>query len=146
LRKLLAAGGLLVGGGLIALSVAPANAGPAAPSFKTQLLPGTSGFSEPRASILANGDRYLDTNATDGTEAIFRSSDGLHWTKTTSPPQQTITTTDVDIVTTRTGRVIASELDYAGINFRTAYSDDHGKTWTTRRHTSRASTCSTTIW
>jgi hypothetical protein len=28
------------------------------------------------------------------------------------------------------GRIIASELDYAGVNFPTAFSDDGGKTWT----------------
>ena len=140
MRKTIAAGGLLVGAAFFAAAMLPAAAGPAAPTFKTTLLPGTSGFSEPRATILPNGERYVDTNATSGLEYIFRSTDGLHWTKTSNPPQQTVTTTDVDIVSTPSGRIVASELDYAGINFRTAYSDDQGKTWKVSNGTTYADT------
>src|SRR5947209_5573474 len=46
---------------------------------------------------------------------------------------QTSATPDVHIVTMHTGRVLASELDDAGINFPTSYSDDGGRTWTQSR-------------
>lgn len=103
-----------------------------APTYKSQLLAGSDGRSEPRVAVTADGTRYVDTNqAGTGTEIVYASKDGLAWKQVTgTPPGQTLATTDVDIVATRTGRLIASELDYAGINFITAYSDDKGKTWT----------------
>ena len=100
------------------------------PHYTTIKLAGSSGRSEPRVTVTPDGNRYVDTNATDGTEVVFRAPDATHWTRTTTPPNQTMPTTDVDIVSTHTGRLIASELDYAGINFITSYSDDKGKTWT----------------
>jgi len=81
--------------------------------------------------VTPDGTRYIDTNATDGTEIVYASTNGLTWKQVEgTPPGQTLPTTDVDIVATPTGRLVASELDYAGINFITAYSDDKGKTWT----------------
>ncbi|HMC67723.1 MAG TPA: sialidase family protein, partial [Mycobacteriales bacterium] len=53
---------------------------------------------------------------------------------------QTVASTDVDIVTTPSGRIVETELDFGGINFRTAYSDDGGKTWTASQGTTLADT------
>lgn len=110
-----------------ASSAAPA---PARAHYTTVKLAGTSGFSEPRVTVTPDGNRYIDTNASSGAETIYRSPDATHWTKTSTQPKQVAATTDVDIVSTRTGRLIASELDDAGINFQTSYSDDKGATWT----------------
>src|SRR5436305_3569665 len=102
-------------------------AGASKPSFATKLLTGSSGFAEPRDTVTPDGSRYVDTNAKDGTEIVYRSDDGVSWKRVPgTPPGQTNPTTDVDIVSTRTGRLIASELDFTGINFITAYSDDKG--------------------
>jgi len=108
------------------------SAAPAAPRphYTTVKLADSSGFSEPRVTVAPDGNRYVDTNAKDGTEVVYRAPDATHWARTTTPPNQTSPTTDVDIVSTHTGRLIASELDFAGINFVTSYSDDKGKTWT----------------
>ena len=46
------------------------------------------------------------------------------------PAGQTDATIDVDIVSTPSNRIIASELDFGGVNFRVSYTDDGGKTWT----------------
>ena len=48
----------------------------------------------------------------------------------TKPDGQSMATIDVDVVTMPNGRVLTSELDFAGINFITHISDDQGKTWT----------------
>src|SRR3954466_386064 len=112
-------------------AVPQAPAASSRPSFTTKLIAGSSGSSEPRAAGTPDGTRYIDTNATDGTEIVYASTNGLTWKQVEgTPPGQTLPTTDVDIVATPTGRLVASELDYAGINFITAYSDDKGKTWT----------------
>ena len=112
-----------------------------APTFVTKLLAGSSGISEPRNTTTPDGTRYVDTNASDGTEVVYASPNGTTWTRVPGiPPGQTNPTTDVDIVSTRTGRLIASELDFTGINFITAYSDDKGKTWTASSGTTYADT------
>ena len=111
------------------------------PTFTTTLLAGSAGASEPRDTVTPAGTRYVDTNAADGTEVVYSSPDGMAWKRVMGvPPGQTLPTTDVDIVSTRTGRLIASELDFAGINFVTAYSDDKGKTWTSSTGTTYADT------
>src|SRR3954454_15492411 len=131
---LLAAGltGLTVG----TLGVAGAGAA-SAPGFTTVKLSKSFGGAEPRAVVAPNGTRYVVTNAGAqndlgfGQETVYRSADGVHWSQTRGQPaDQNEATTDVDIVATRTGRIITSELDYGGLNFRTSYSDDGGKTWT----------------
>jgi hypothetical protein len=122
----------------LASTALPATAsGTSAPVFKTIKLADSSGLSEPRVTVAPNGLRYVVTNAGKpndigiGAETIYRSADGIHWTKTSGQPSdQTEATTDVDIVSMRTGRILTSELDYGGINFRTMFSDDAGKTWT----------------
>ena len=102
----------------------------AKPHYTTVKLAGASGSPEPRVTVAPDGTRYVDTNAKDGSEVVYRAPDATHWTLTATQPDQTAATTDVDIVSTRTGRIVASELDDGGINFRTSYSDDKGKTWT----------------
>ena len=126
----------------IAVTGGPTGASGAAPTFTTKLLAGSSGSSEPRVTVTPDGTRYVDTNrAGDGTEIVYASPDGLTWKQVPGvPPGQTNPTTDVDIVSTRTGRLIASELDFTGINFITAYSDDKGATWTSSSGTTYADT------
>ena len=122
-------------------AVPQATAASSKPSFTTKLLAGSSGFSEPRVTVTPDGTRYADTNRKDGTEIVYRSTDGVTWKQVPGiPPNQTNPTTDVDIVSTHTGRLIASELDFTGINFITAYSDDQGKTWTESTGTTYADT------
>jgi hypothetical protein len=125
--------------GVLALvaATAPAVAAPHRPTFKTVKLADTSGDSEPRITVGPHDVRYVVTNGADepavgfGAETVFRSTDGLSWKQTPGQPDnQDLTTTDVDIVAMRTGRILTSELDYAGLNFRTEISDDGGKTWT----------------
>ena len=125
--------------GLLAIGVSVgASAGPA---FQTVRLPNSNGFSEPREAIDNGGHFWIESNAADGSAAVWGSSDGLHWTQTPAEPAgQTVASTDVDIVTTPSGRIVETELDFGGINFRTAYSDDGGKTWTLSQGTTLADT------
>jgi hypothetical protein len=126
----------LIAAGL-ATTALPATASSAKPAFKTVKLAGSSGRSEPRVAVAPNGVRYVVTNAGKSNaigvapETVYRSRDGIHWATTAGQPtDQTEATTDVDIVAMQTGRILTSELDYGGINFRTMFSDDGGKTWT----------------
>lgn len=67
------------------------------PVFKTVKLAGSSGSSEPRATVAPNGVHYVVTNATSGDETVYRSREGIHWSKTAGQPNdQTLPTTDVD--------------------------------------------------
>src|SRR5207248_9726392 len=109
--------------------------------FTTVVLPGSNGFSEPREAIDNAGNFWIESNAADGSAAVWGSRDGLAWTQTPSEPAgQTLASTDVDIVTTPSGRIVETELDFGGINFRTAYSDDGGATWTPSQGTTLADT------
>ena len=121
---------------LLATSV-PATAAARAAVFTTVKLAGTSGTSEPRITVAPHDVAYVVTNGTKtndlglGLETVFRSPDGLDWKPTAGQPtDQNEATTDVDIVSMHTGRILTSELDYGGINFRTEISDDGGKSWT----------------
>src|SRR5436190_209378 len=90
-------------------------------------------WAEPRIAIGPDGWSWIVTNRhqSDGSAAVFGSRDGLHWKVTPGlPAGQTSATPDVDILAMPTGRLLASELDDAGINFPTSWSDDHGKSWT----------------
>jgi len=99
--------------------------------FATTRLPGTGGSAEPRVAVGPDGTRWAVTSDPNGKELVFRSKDGLSWTRVSTPPGQTSPTIDVDVTTLPSGRVITSELDTAGINFINTYTDDKGKTWST---------------
>jgi hypothetical protein len=119
-----AMGWLIVGG---ASAVAEPSFGPAVK------LHGAAAGTEPRVTVDPSDHRWIVTNdETSGDAIVFGSHDGgATWTRTAAEPaNQTSPTIDTDIVSTRTGRLIASELDAAGINFRLSYSDDGGKSWT----------------
>ena len=90
-------------------------------------LAGAGGDTEPRAAVTPDGKHYVVTDG--GT--VWRSADGVHgWSHVGDLGNQFANSIDVDLVATRTGRLIGVELDFGGINFRTSYSDDGGKTWT----------------
>ena len=110
----------------------------APPSFRTVKIAGEPGkgnlpWAEPRIAVGPGGKYWAVTNADDeaGTAWVYGSSDkGKSFQKVPAPiAGQTGPTPDVDIVVLPSGRIIASELDDAGINFPTSYSDDGGKTW-----------------
>lgn len=124
----------------VGLSAGPSQAAATKPTFTTVKLPGSSGSAEPRAAVSNKNVHWITTNATNGHEIVFRSTDGLSWNKVTEPGNQTRPTTDVDTIVMPNGRVLTSELDFAGINFITHYSDDQGKTWTQSQFTTLADT------
>jgi hypothetical protein len=130
-------GSVALGAATTMAVTSPATASAGHLAFKTVRLAGSSGLSEPRVTVTKSGVRYAVTNAGQpnaigiGPETIYRSSDGIHWSRTAGQPtDQSEATTDVDIVSMNTGRILTSELDYGGINFRTQYSDNGGRTWT----------------
>jgi hypothetical protein len=94
------------------------------------VLPSSDGGTEPRVTVTPDGRLWVISNQK-GTAVVYGSSDGVHWAKTASDPAgQIVPTIDVDIAATRTGRLVATELDYAGPAIVTSYSDDGGATWT----------------
>lgn len=100
------------------------------PAYK---LAGAAGGTEPRVAVGPAGRRWVVTNdAKSGDAIVFASADdGATWTRTPAEPTgQVHATIDTDVVGTRTGRIVATELDGAGINLVTSYSDDGGKSWT----------------
>jgi BNR repeat-like domain len=116
----------------IALAAA-APAGAAPPSFAPPVrLPGAAAGDEPRVVVAPDDRRYAIANDADTGEAVvYVSSDrGATWRRTPSTfPGQQSATIDTEIAVTRTGRLVATELDAAGLTFITGYSDDGGKTW-----------------
>jgi hypothetical protein len=130
--------GVLVAAAGLLLTAAP---GALASTYKTVRVPGSNGFSEPRVTVTPAGKFWLESNAADNSAAVWGSRNGLTWRQTPSaPPQQTDASTDVDIVTLPSGRIVETELDFGGVNFRTAYSDNGGKTWTPSQGTTLADT------
>jgi hypothetical protein len=117
----------------IALVAAPSSA--TTLTFTTTRLAGANGGTEPRVAIAPDDKAYVITNADSGTAAVYGSNDnGATWARTpTDPLNQESPTIDTDIVVTPTGRLVASELDFAGtkgaINFKNSYSDDRGESW-----------------
>src|SRR5437588_9907821 len=110
-------------------------------TFTTVVLSSSNGFSEPREAIDNAGNCWIESNAAGGSAAIWGSTDGLTWKQTpTEPAGQTAASTDVDIITLPSGRIVETELDFGGINCRTAYSDDGGATWTLSQGTTVADT------
>ena len=125
----------------LALGTGLAGAAQAAPKlrFKSVKVVGTPGdgnlpWAEPRIAVGPDNWTWIVTNRhqSDGAAAVYGSRDGIHRWKVTPglPAGQTSATPDVDILAMPTGRLLASELDDAGINFPTSYSDNRGKTWT----------------
>lgn len=100
--------------------------------FRTVKLKGADGGTEPRIAVGPRNWRWAITNEKGtGTAIAYKSQDGFSWTRTKADPAgQSVATIDVDIVRTHDRRTIANELDLEGINFRTSYTDDGGKTWT----------------
>jgi len=99
-------------------------------------LKGARDRSEPRIAITPDDRRWIITSGPaivrGGAEWVYGSSDrGRHWKRTPAdPPSGPQPSFDLDIAAIRTGRLIAIELDYAGISFYTSYSDDGGRHWT----------------
>ena len=124
------AAALCTGATLLALPHAAAGQ-VAAPQYGTAVkLPSSDGGTEPRAAVTPDGRRWVISNQ-NRTAVVYGSSDGVHWTRTaTDPAGQVRATIDVDIVATRTGRLVATELDSSGPAIITSYSDDYGATWT----------------
>jgi hypothetical protein len=102
------------------------------PVFGTALnLPASGGGTEPRVAVTPDGRRWVISNDRSNAAVVYVSSDGVHWTQTAgNPAGQVVPTIDVDIVATRTGRLVATELDGSGPSIVTSYSDDGGATWT----------------
>jgi hypothetical protein len=116
----------------LALFGAPSALAAGSPRFGTAKLNGARDRTEPRATITPDGRRYVITNdGASGRAVVYVSDDGgLSFHPTIGqPPNGAKASTDVDLVSTRTGRLIASELDYQAISFVTSYSDDGGRTW-----------------
>jgi hypothetical protein len=116
----------------LAAAPAPAHAALAPPTFGPAVkLPGANPGTEPRVVIAPNGTRYVITNAGDsGEAAVYASPDGKSWRRTATIPGQSSATIDTEIAISTSGRLVATELDGAGLNFVTAYSDDGGASWT----------------
>lgn len=99
------------------------------PTFTTVRLSGADGNTEPRVAAAPDGTLHVVTNS-GGNALVYSSTDlGATWSVRGSFPNQTVPTIDVDVVALPEGRLVASELDLGGVNFRTAYSDDGGSTW-----------------
>ena len=129
-RRLLAVASMT----LIAASFSSVVASAQPLAFSAQKLPNTASRTEPRMAIDAVGRRFLITNQLNPSRrqaVVFGSVDGgASWTLTHNPEEPAISSTDVDIVATRTGRLIAILLDYApAITFHIFYSDDQGASW-----------------
>jgi hypothetical protein len=122
----------LLGAGLFL----PAAAG-TIPTFSSAFkLAGADGGTEPRIAFGPDGRGWIVSNSKGAAVVYSSSNNGRTWKKTSADPAgQTAPTIDVDIVVTKTGRILASELDAAGLNFPTSFSDDGGKTWKQSRGT-----------
>jgi hypothetical protein len=133
------AGAALLAAAVVALGLAGTAQAASKLSFKSvkvQKRPGDGNlpWAEPRIAIGPDGWSWVVTNSdkSDGAAVVLGSKDGLnHWKVTPGlPAGQTVATPDTDIIAMPTGRLLASELDDAGINFPTSWSDNRGKTWT----------------
>jgi hypothetical protein len=133
-RRMLAIPAVLAAAVTLAVAAAPSNA-LTYTQTTTRLSGSDGGTTEPRVAIAPDGDAYVVSTASGGTARVWRkASAGTTWSMTSGTPTgQENPTIDTDVVVTRTGRIIASELDLAGVNgvisFRNSYSDDDGATW-----------------
>jgi hypothetical protein len=85
---------------------------------------------EPRVAVGPNGTRYaMTTIPPDGQAAVYASKDGRSWSGRAFPAA-VMPGPDVDLVVTRTGRIVALVLDALPLRVRAYYSDDRGSTWT----------------
>lgn len=120
--------------------LAPCVAAGKVPTFSAPVkLPGAAGRTEPRIAYApANRPFVISNDAGGGLATIYTSPDGgATWAKTAATiPGQQAPTIDTEIVATRTGRLVATELDAAALTFVTGYSDDGGKTWKASQGTS----------
>src|SRR4051794_24910997 len=128
---------------LLGVAQAAQAAAPKWSSVRVQKISEGVPWTEPRITTGPDGTLWLVTNGETASDTagggeensapaivMYSTDHGKTWHKTKSDfAGQTQTTPDVDIATLPNGRVIASELDTAGINFPGAVSDDRGKTW-----------------
>jgi hypothetical protein len=116
----------------LALFAAQASAALTPPAFGPAVkLKDANAGTEPRVVIAPNGTRYVITNAGENGEAVvYASPDGKGWRRTATIPGQQSATIDTEIAIAGSGRLVATELDSAGLTFVTAYSDDGGASWT----------------
>ena len=123
---------LVLAGALLALVVAPAARADGPLELVTSKLDKADDKAEPRIAVGPDERRWVVTNAeADGSAIVYSSRDGgLTFQKTLADPVQRGATIDTDIVTMHTGRVLASELDEAGLNFPSSWTDDGGAHWT----------------
>src|SRR5690242_5480819 len=134
LRLRLPAAALAACAAIVTLAASAARAD-APLQLTTTKLTGIDGSgAEPRLTIGPDDVRWVETNAgrQGGTAVVFSSVDGGQtWQRTPADPAgQVQPTIDVDIVAMRTRRILASELDTAGLNFPAAVTDDNGRSWT----------------
>jgi hypothetical protein len=112
----------------------PADAGSVLPKphLFTAKLKGATQHSEPRIAVDTSGRRWVVTNdAQTNDEVDYVSQYGRLWHRTKAEPAgQNAASIDTDVIALHSGRIVSSELDYAGINFVVSYTDDGGKTWT----------------
>ncbi len=116
-------------GALVAAS-APSQAAAAPWAFTTVRLEGADGGTEPRIVVAPDKTVYAITNAGAGAVVYSSHDKGRTFADIGPIAGQDQPTIDVDIVATPGGRLVASELDFGGINFRNSYSDDGGESWT----------------
>ncbi len=131
-RRLAVAAAALVAVGCASLGttwLVPVGAGAPFTMGPALNLAGSAGGTEPRVAVGPGNHSWLIANDGSGV-LVYGSVDGRRWTKTTGRPTQTAATIDVDIVVTRTGRIVANELDASGPSIITSYSDDGGASWT----------------
>src|ERR1041385_5631533 len=88
------------------------------------VLTNAGGF-EPRIAVGPDGTRWVSTANTMGDEVVYKSTDGLNWTKTTDP-QVIMANADNEIIVTPTGRVITATIAQ-GVTFDMHFTDDGGK-------------------
>src|SRR3954469_6546114 len=101
---------------LLLVLAAPARA--LAPlQLTTVKLDKASDKTEPRIAVGPDDRRWAITNGADGAQVYSSRGGGQTWQRTKADPVQREATIDTDVVTMPTGRILASELDDAGINF-----------------------------
>ncbi len=100
-------------------------------------LAGAAGSSESRVAVAPNGTEYVvsgpstDTSAPSVPTRVYVSHDhGRAWQVTPGQPPQVSPSPDTDIVVTRSGRIVVTELDDVALSVMVSYSDDGGRTWT----------------